>query len=242
MRMRVPIRAPRAWEYQSAARAASRTMMWGVIVGTLCLLSGDRLLRSRVAIASSSVVEDRQVEESETLRVVEEVELHDLAVPDRDGADRDRLPVAEGHPSRDAVDECRPEVPSELSISEGLSGDRSRAAHLLPPTGPEVGTYNDIRVEHCHEPIEVAVARRTEKRVDDLTLRLEIHVGNRPLRTHAPARPAGELACRLGGAIHDGCDLVERDGEDVMEHECEALGRRKRLEYDKQRQTDGIRQ
>jgi hypothetical protein len=45
---------------------------------------------------SSSVVEDRQIELEEPLWVGEEVELDDLAVPHCDGADRERLPVAEG--------------------------------------------------------------------------------------------------------------------------------------------------
>ena len=107
------------------------------------------------------------------------------------------------------------------------------AAHLLPAAGrPEIGTHDDVRVEHRHESIEVAVPRGGDKRVEQLPLRLEISVGNGSLGAHAPARPAGELARRFWGALDDGRDLGKGDGEDVVQHEREPLLGRQRLEHD----------
>ena len=57
-------------------------------------------------------------------------------------------------------------------------------------------------------------------------LRFEVRVGNGSLDAHAPARPAGELARRLGRAIHDRRNLVERHAKDVVQHEREPLRRR----------------
>jgi hypothetical protein len=50
------------------------------------------------------VVEDRQVELAEPLRVGEDVDCDDLPAPDRDGPDRERLSVAgfDGTTSRTA--------------------------------------------------------------------------------------------------------------------------------------------
>ena len=56
------------------------------------------------------------------------------------------------------------------------------------------------------------------------------------------ARPAGELARRLGRAVDDRRDLVERHGEHVVQHEREPLGRRQRLEHDEQREPDRVGQ
>jgi hypothetical protein len=47
------------------------------------------------------------------------------------------------------------------------------------------------------------------------------------------------LARRVGRAVQDGADLVERDREDVVEDVGEPL-RRQRLEHDEQRQADGV--
>jgi hypothetical protein len=55
----------------------------------------------------SLVVEDRQVDEAEPIRVVEEVELDDLAASHRDGCDREQLPVEVADKPGSAVDERR---------------------------------------------------------------------------------------------------------------------------------------
>src|SRR5215211_597286 len=188
------------------------------------------------------LVEDRQVELPESLRVAEEVEFDDLAIPHRDGADRERLPVAEGDGPGNAVDQRRPNVQPDLGVAERLARDRRRAAYLPQAARPEILPQDDIRIEHRHEPIEVAVTRSRQKRVDNLMLRFEVRVGLGSLGAHASARPAGELARCLGGATDDRRDLVEGQGEDVVQHEREPLRWGQRLEHYEQRQSDGIGQ
>jgi hypothetical protein len=67
-------------------------------------------------------MEDRQVELPEPPRVGEELEVDDLAVPHSEGADRERLPVAEGDDPGNAIDQHRPYV--QLGIGERLARDR----------------------------------------------------------------------------------------------------------------------
>ena len=124
-----------------------------------------------------------------------------------------------------------------------LAGDRLGPADLSRAAGrAKVGSEYDIRVEHRDQSVEVPVARRREERLDDLSLSVQVGVGDGVLRPHAAAGAAGELAGRLGGAVDDRRDLVEGHGEDVVEHEREPLGGAQRLEHHQQRETDGVGQ
>jgi hypothetical protein len=105
------------------------------------------------------------------------------------------------------------------SVAERPARNRRGAAHLPRAADrPEILPQDDIRVEHRDEPIEVALTRGRQKCVDNLTLRFEVRVGHGSLGAHAPARPTGELARRLRGAIDDRRDLVEGHGKDVVQH------------------------
>ncbi len=78
----------------------------------------ERSLSGPVATPASrtspkSVVEDRQVELPEALRVGEDVDLHDLPAPDRVAADCERLSVAGRDTAKRAVDERRPRDQAE---------------------------------------------------------------------------------------------------------------------------------
>jgi hypothetical protein len=149
--------------------------------------------------------------------------------------------VEEGDPTGSAVDQRRPDIEPELSVAERATGDCGRASQLLRAAVPaEIGAEDDIGVEHRHKLSEVAVTRSQQKRVDDLPLRLDVGVGNGSLGADAPARAAGELAGRLGGALDNRRDLIEGHAEDVVQHEREPLRRRQRLEHDEQREPDGI--
>jgi hypothetical protein len=75
---------------------------------------------------------------------------------------------------------------------------RSRAMRARSG-GPEVGPHDDVRVEQCDQPVEVAVTRSRQERVDELALRLEVDVGNGSLGPYAPARKWIEQAGREPG-------------------------------------------
>jgi hypothetical protein len=42
--------------------------------------------------------------------------------------------------------------------------------------------------------------------------------------------------------LEDGCHLLERHAEQVVQHEREALGRREHVEHDEERRADGFSQ
>ena len=106
--------------------------------------------------------------------------------------------------------------------------------------GAAVDAEDDFGVQHLEQGLEVAVPRGGEERVDDLALPADIRVGDRDLALHPAPRPAGELARRLRRAVDHGSDLVEGDGEHVMEYEREPFGRIQRLEHDQQREADRV--
>src|SRR6266566_4072620 len=89
---------------------------------------------------------------------------------------------------------------------------------------------------------EVTAARGSEEGVDHFSASGEIGVGNHGRSLHPAAGAARELPCRGLRAPHDGSDLVEGHGEEVVQHEREALSGRKRVEYHEQRETDRVGQ
>jgi hypothetical protein len=98
--------------------------------------------------------------------------------------------VEEGDAPGNAVDQRRPHVQPELGIAERLARDGGGAASLpRAARRPEIGPRDDVRVEYRHEPIEVALTRSREKRVDNLPLRFEVRVGTRADLTRAVWSP-----------------------------------------------------
>ena len=106
---------------------------------------------------------------------------------------------------------------------------------------PAVGAQHDVRVEDGEEAFEVTGTRRRQEGVDDDPLAIEIDVGDgRAL--DASAGTARELPRRRRRSADDRCDLVERHGEDVVQHEGDTLGGRQRIEHDQQGEPDRIAQ
>lgn len=137
--------------------------------------------------------------------------------------------------------------------SRSGSPSTSMAATLLPTIvkpmtatccprrlGTGVGAQDHVGVEHRDEPVEVPRAAGGEERVDDLALCGEARIRHRGGSAHTAPRAAGELPRGLGRAVDHRRDLVERNGEDVVEHESETLGRAERLENDQQGQPDRV--
>ena len=103
-----------------------------------------------------------------------------------------------------------------------------------------VGAHHDVRVECLEQRVEVAVAGGGEEGVDDLPLPGQVGVEDRGHALDPPAGAAGQLAGRGGRAPDDGRDVVERDGEHVVQDEREPLGGRQRVQDYQERGTDGV--
>jgi hypothetical protein len=90
-------------------------------------------------------------------------------------------------------------------------------------------------MQQRNQVVEPAAPRGGEEGVDDRAL--PHRVGRRPLLAalDLPPSPVRELLRRLGRAVQDRADLVERDGEGVVQHERQPLVRRERVEHHQQR-------
>ena len=120
------------------------------------------------------------------------------------------------------------------------TASRPRRRPRLPAVRAKVDPEDDVGVEHGDQPLEIAVARGGEKRINDRTLVRQIGVGCRLCAADAAARAACELAGRRGRALDDRRDLLERQAEHVVQHEREPLRGRQRLEHDQQREPDRV--
>jgi hypothetical protein len=108
--------------------------------------------------------------------------------------------------------------------------------------GCAIGAEQDVWVEHREKRVEVTGARGSEEGVDKFALAGEIGVGHRRRSPHPAACAARELPCRGRGAAHDGSDLVEGNGERIVQHEREALGGIQGAEYHEQGQANRVGQ
>jgi hypothetical protein len=97
------------------------------------------------------------------------------------------------------------------------------------PDGVGVGAQDDVGGEHGQQRVEVAVAGGGEEGVDQGGLAQPVRLPGRALVPHACPGAARQLAGRRGAAVDHRGDLVEGDGEDVVEDERDPLdGRRRR--------------
>jgi hypothetical protein len=103
-----------------------------------------------------------------------------------------------------------------------------------------VGSEYDVWVEQGEERVEVTTARGSEEGLDYFSLAGEICVGDRGRSLHPAACAACELPCCGRGAPYDGSNLVEGHGEQVVQHECEALGGLQCVEDHEQGETDRV--
>ena len=121
---------------------------------------------------------------------------------------------------------------------ERAPGHRRRAADRLGA----VGAHHDVRVEGLQQRAEVAVAGGAEEGAGDGPLPPQIGAGDQGHALDPAAAAAGQLAGRGGRAPDDGRDVIERDGEHVVQDEGEPPGRRQRVQDHQQRGTDGAGQ
>ena len=107
---------------------------------------------------------------------------------------------------------------------------------------PGIGPEHDIGVEHGDQRVEVTLARGGDEGVDDLPLGAEVGVRERRGTADAAAGTARELPSRVGRALHDRRDLLERHREHVVQDERESLGGSEGLEHDQEREADRVGQ
>ena len=136
-------------------------------------------------------------------------------------------------------------MPEQAEAREGL---RRRATCSAPRSsldaaeGTAVASEDHLGVEDGDEPVEVAVMRRRDEGVDDASLNRHVGFGSGVPRLNAAAGAARKLASRIGGALDDRRDLLEGHAEDIVQHERDAFGRRKRLEHHEQCKADRVGQ
>ena len=152
---------------------------------------------------------------------------------------------AQATPPGIAVDEDPGRRLRELTEAHRLPGDGLRAADQRDVSSgraaPPSERTDDVRVEDGEEAFEVTVTRRREEGVDDGPLAIQIDVGHgRAL--DAATGTARELPRRRRRPADDRCDLVERHGEDVVQHEGDPFGGRQGVEDDEHREPDRIAQ
>lgn len=91
--------------------------------------------------------------------------------------------------------------------------------------GDAVGTKYDTGIENGKKRGEIAVAHSGEKSGNDFALARQFGGGNNRRALDAAAGATGELPRGHRRTPHDGCDLVERHVEHVVQHEGKPLGR-----------------
>jgi hypothetical protein len=145
--------------------------------------------------------------------VGEEVDLDDLAVPDGEAA------IENGRPWRNVTIPAAPLTSARRMVRS--TRDQSTA---WPATASAPCTCVD-------RPVRPPSARSTTSRSSTATsaskspFRATARNASGRGTADAAARTARELARRLGRALDDRRDLLERDGEHVVQDEGQSLGR-----------------
>lgn len=120
---------------------------------------------------------------AEPLRVGEDVDLGDLLAADREGHDRKRLSFEHADQPSGAVDKHREPEQTEALEALGATSHLLRASELDRPASQQrtaVASEDHLRVEDSDEPVEVTVACRRNKGLDDTSL--NFRVGMVPVR------------------------------------------------------------
>src|SRR5438093_4854481 len=143
-------------------------------------------LRSHRAVdrpIPGSSVRAGQVRLTKPVRVGEHVDGDDPAAGDGQRDDGERAAVRiPGDTSRDAVDQRSRRRLGESPERHRLRGHGLCSANdggQLRTRLASVGADHDVRIEHRQQPLEVALARRRQERVDHRPLAVEIGVGHR---------------------------------------------------------------
>ena len=140
-----------------------------------------------------------------------------------------------------AVDQRRAQRRQRPREHDRVAGDGLGAADDPRRRGAAgVAVQHDVGVEHGHQAVEVAGPGGAEEGVDDRPLPGEVGLGRRRRLLHLAPGAAGELAGGGRRLVEDRGDLLERDGEAVVQHEGHPFRRWQGLQHGHQRHADGI--
>jgi alkylhydroperoxidase family enzyme len=183
----------------------------------------------------SSVIDETRYQ----FAVVEDVDGDRTIVDNREREDCEWDSFVECHRAGRAVDERWADERGELARHHCRARDVLGPAQL-EHSAAAVGARNDVGVEDCDQSVEVPLASGREVRIDNGPLTSQVGVRLRRGVSDTTPGAARKLPGRLGRAIDERCDLVERHAEHVVQHEGESLCRAQRVENDLERDSDGL--
>lgn len=93
-----------------------------------------------------------------------------------------------------------------------------------------IGCENNLRIEDLEQGGHITAPRGAKEGFRQLTMESDRLAIAFDVAAHAPAGPAGELTGGLPGATDQAGDLVERQGEHIVQHERHALQRTEALQ------------
>src|SRR5215213_2324349 len=121
----------------------------------------------------------------------------------------------------------RPSCEAAFALRATFSAPRTSTMVPLPQSSRTTMSGSSTARRASKSP-----SRGGEEGFNDFLLCGHVGVGGRVRTADAAAGVAGELARRVGRALEDGADLVEGDGEHVVEDKGQSFGRGQRLEHD----------
>ncbi len=159
--------------------------------------------------------------------------------------------VARMHPhrSRSAVDEDQlrsTRTSGECPGNGSRAFDTSLQTIILPVRRAahchhrRISAKRCSRIEQREQRREVSRPRGCEKRAHEFVVPLRHGITAGGCAAHAAACAACELPRRLGRPSDDRGDVVKRHVEHVVQHKCNALRRRQRIEQDQQGHANRI--
>lgn len=183
------------------------------------------------------IVEYRQIEFADAFAIRDQVDLSDQSVPDRESEDVEQLSARSGdRPDRTVHERGL----SRLRTTRDLLRKHSRSVRYAGRCRFSVVPNDNVRIESCHQRVEISPPCRCKERIDNLPLACKIRIGLPFPSLYAAAGPAGELSDCLLGSSDDRRNCPERHAENIVQHERHAFCRIQRAQYDEQRNADRI--
>lgn len=194
---------------------------------------------------------DGKVEGLQTGRVGDDVDTDDLAVAEGEGEGAEELAARSNDEAGDSVDESRAGKDRAAGELDGLTGPGFGSMDIELHArwqGRGVGLRGKAGIEERDEGFYIAGAESGEEGFDEAAL-LDYsgsggglggicRFGGCGISVDSAAGAAGELPRGCRSAAEDGCDLFKGNGEEVVEHEGDALDGSEAVEDDEEGQAD----